>query len=176
MNVVHDLKPGNPPDEINVFIEIPHGTKNKYELDEDTGVIKLDRVVPTAFVYPVDYGLIPQTHWHDGDAIDAIIINRAEPYYPGTVVPARPVAVFRMIDSGEKDEKILCVPAGDKGLANITDKDDVSPVVLDEIKHFFEHYKDLQGKKVEIKAIEGRDAAVKVIEEGIALYQKENGK
>ncbi|MDP3999992.1 MAG: inorganic diphosphatase [bacterium] len=176
MNVVHDLTTGNPPDEINVFIEIPRGSKNKYELDEDTGVIVLDRVVPTAFVYPVDYGLVPRTHWHDGDAIDAMIINRAEPYYPGTVVPARPIAVLRMVDSGEKDEKVLCVPAGDAGMVHIKDKSDVSPVVLDEIKHFFEHYKDLQGKKVTIEAIEGRDAAVKVIEEGIALYEKKHGK
>ncbi len=176
MNVVRDLSIGNPPDELNVFIEIPRGSKNKYELDEDTGVITLDRTVPTAFVYPVDYGLIPQTHWHDGDAVDAIIINRAEPYFPGVVVPARPIAVLRMIDSGEPDEKVLCVPAGDMGMAHIKDKEDVSPVILDEIKHFFEHYKDLQGKKVEIKAIDGREAAVKVIEEGIALYKKEHGK
>lgn len=176
MNVVHDLSLGNPPDEVNVFIEIPRGSKNKYELDEDTGVITLDRILPTAFVYPVEYGLIPRTHWHDGDAVDAIILNHSDSFPTGTVVPARPIAVFRMIDSGEKDEKILCVPTGDPAMADITDKDDVAPAVLDEIKHFFEHYKDLQGKKVTIEAIEGREAAVKVIEEGAALYEQKHGK
>ncbi len=174
MNVIHDLSVGNPPDEVNVFIEIPRGSKNKYELDKESGVIVLDRVIPTAFVYPVDYGLVPQTHWHDGDAVDAIIINAAEPYYPGVVVPCRAIAVLRMIDSGERDEKILCVPAGDPRLAHIKDKDDISPEVLKEISHFFEHYKDLQGKKVTIDKIEGREAAIKVIEEGVALYQEQS--
>lgn len=172
MNPARDLSPGNPPDEVNVFIEIPRGSKNKYELDKETGVITLDRVFYTTFAYPMDYGLVPQTLWHDGDALDALVINSAEPYYPGVVVPARPVAVIRMIDTGEKDEKLICVPADDPRLEKIKDKGDIAPHVLKELTHFFEHYKDLQKKQVTIDGIEGRAAAQKVLAEGLKLYRE----
>lgn len=173
MNVVKDLSLGNPPDQVNVFIEIPRGAKNKYEVDKDSGLITLDRVFYTSFAYPMDYGLVPQTHWHDGDPLDALVINSAEPYFPGVVVPARPVAVIRMVDDGEKDEKLICVPADDPRLENIKDLGDIAPHVLKELTHFYEHYKDLQRKTVIIDGIEGRDAAVKVIEEASALYQQQ---
>jgi len=173
MNVIRDLSVGKPPEEVNVFIEIPRGAKNKYELDKDSGLVTLDRVFYASFAYPMDYGLIPQTHWHDGDPLDALVINSAEPYYPGVVIPARPVAVIRMVDDGEKDEKIICVPSDDPRLEGIKDKDDIAPHVLKDTQHVFEHYKDLQGQKVTIDKIEGREAARKVIQEGIELYQKQ---
>lgn len=174
MNVIHDLSVGNPPDELNVFIEIPRGSKNKYEIDKQSGLITLDRVFYTSFAYPMDYGLVPQTLWHDGDQLDALIINSAEPYYPGVVVPVRPVAVIRMIDTGEADEKLITVPVDDPRLEGIKDKDDIAPHVLKELTHFFEHYKDLQKKKVTIEGIDDRAAAIKVVEEAIALYQKQS--
>lgn len=176
MNVIKDLSIGNPPDEVNVFIEIPRGSKNKYEIDKDTGLVTLDRVFYTSFAYPLDYGLVPQTHWHDDDPLDALIINSAEPYYPGVVIPARPIAVIRMVDDGDKDEKLICVPQDDPRLTALTDKGDIAPHVLKELTHFFEHYKDLQDKEVTIDGIEGADAAKKVIEESVELYRKESGK
>ena len=173
MNVVKDLTIGNPPDQVNVFIEVPRGSKNKYELDKDTGLVTLDRVLYTPFVYPMDYGLIPQTHWHDGDPIDVVVLNAAEPYVPGAVVPARPVGVIRMIDDGERDEKVICVPVDSPQLAGVKDQGDITPHLLEETKYFFEHYKDLQGKKVTVEGIDSAAAAKKVIEEAVALYKKE---
>ena len=175
MNIVHDLPAGSA-DQLNVFIEIPKGSKNKYELDKDTGLITLDRVFYSAYAYPLDYGMVPQTHWHDGDPLDALVINTAEPYYPGVVVPARPIAVIRMIDNGEKDEKLICVPADDPRLAEFTDQDSIAPHVLKELTDFFENYKNLQGKTVTIDGIEGKDAARAVVEEGLKLYQEKFGK
>lgn len=173
MNVVKDLSIGKPPEEINVFIEIPRGSKNKYEVDKDTGLITLDRVAYTAFAYPLDYGLVPQTLSDDGDPLDALILNAAEPYYPGVVVPARPIAVINMIDDGEGDEKLICVPADSPQHSEVKDKDDIAPHLLKELTHFYEHYKDLQNKQAEVKSIEGRDAAQKVLQEAIALYKKQ---
>lgn len=175
MNIVHDL-PAGTPQELNVFIEIPRGSKNKYELDKDTGLITLDRVFYSAYAYPMDYGMVPQTHWHDGDPLDALVINTAEPYYPGVVVPARPIAVIRMVDDGERDEKLICVPVDDPRLAEFTDKDSIAPHVLKELTDFFENYKNLQNKTVTIEGIEGKDAAVKVVEEGLALYKEQLAK
>lgn len=171
MNVVKDLSIGNPPEEVNVFVEIPRGSKNKYELDKDSGLIAHDRTLYTPFVYPADYGLVPQTHWHDGDPLDALIINTAEPYFPGVYVPCRVVGVIRMVDDGEKDEKLVCVPADNPQTDGIKDIRDVSEHLLAEIKYFFEHYKDLQKKEVKISSIDGRDDAIKVIDEAIELYK-----
>ncbi len=175
MNPIHDIGIGDPPEVLNVLIEIPRGSKNKYEIDKETGLIVLDRVFHGAQVYPMDYGMVPQTHWHDGDPLDALIINTTDPYYPGVLVPARPIAVARMIDDGEKDEKLICVPVGEPRLAELKDKDDIAPHVLKELADFFENYKNLEGKKVTIGKIEGRDAAFAVVKEAQALYQKQFG-
>jgi inorganic pyrophosphatase len=175
MNILHDL-PAGTPQEVNIFIEIPKGSKNKYELDKDTGLITLDRVFYSAYAYPMDYGMVPQTHWHDGDPLDALVINTVEPYFPGVVVPARPIAVVRMVDDGEKDEKLICVPVDDPRLAEFKDKDDIAPHVLKELIDFFENYKKLQGKTVKIEGIDGRAEAEAAIEEGQQLYQEKYGK
>lgn len=176
MNLLHDLSLGTPPGKLNVFIEMPRGSKNKYELDKDSGLITLDRVFYGSQVYPMDYGLLPQTHWHDGDPLDALVMNTAEPYYPGVVVPVRPVAVVRMIDNGEKDEKLICVPLEDPRLAEVKDVGDIAPHTLKELKDFFETYKNLEGKKVSIEKTEGRKAAEAVVNEAIALYKEKYGK
>lgn len=174
MNPVTDLSPGNPPDEVNVFIEIPRGSKNKYEIDKETGLVTLDRVSYTAFAYPLDYGLVPQTLSDDGDPLDALILNSAEPYYPGVVIPSRPIAVIRMVDDGEGDEKLICVPADSPQHADVKDKGDIAPHLLKELTHFYEHYKDLQNKKTTIEGIDGRSAAIKVLDEAAKLYQKQS--
>lgn len=176
MNVLHDIPAGDGAGQVNVFIEIPRGSKNKYELDKDTGLITLDRVFYSSFVYPMDYGFVPQTHWHDGDPLDALIINTAEPYYPGIFVPTRPVAVLRMVDNGEKDEKLICVPADDPRLADVKDQGDIAPHIFKELTDFYENYKNLEDKKVTIEKIEGKAAAEAVVAEGIKLYQEKFGK
>ena len=172
MNPLHDLPAGNTPDELNVFIEIPRGSKNKYEIDKDSGLIKLDRVFYGPQTYPMDYGMVPRTHWHDGDPLDALIMTSTEPYFPGVVVPARPIAVVRMVDNGEKDEKLICVPLDDPRMTEFKDKDDIAPHVLKELVEFFVTYKNLEKKKVTVGGIDGAEAARKVVDEGVALYQE----
>lgn len=131
--------------QIDVVIEIPKGTRNKYEFDEE-GRIWLDRLLFTATHYPEDYGHVPDTLAEDGDPIDALVLLE-EPTFPGCHIHARPVAVFHMSDEKGLDEKLLCVPDGDPRVAHIQDLGDVSSFRLDEIAHFFTIYKDLEPNK-----------------------------
>lgn len=172
MNLWHDVSIGaDAPEKFNVIIEIPKGSSNKYELDKETGLIKLDRVLYSPMFSPMDYGFLPQTYWHDGDPLDALVMTTF-PLVPGVLVEVRPVAVVRMIDSGEKDEKIIAVPTKDPRFAGIKDISDIEEHILKEIKHYYEHYKDLQGKKVEVSAIEGAEEAKDVVKEGMKMYQE----
>lgn len=136
--------------EFDVTIEIPRGSRNKYEIDHDSGRLKLDRRLFTSMGYPADYGYIDDTLGEDSDPLDAIVLLK-ESVVPGCLVHARPVAVFRMTDEMGSDEKILCVLAGDPREDGIQDLGDVDQFVLDEIQHFFENYKVLEpGKGVEV--------------------------
>jgi inorganic pyrophosphatase len=172
----HDISPGeNAPEEITAFIEVSKGSMLKYELDKKSGFIKLDRVLYSAVHYPGDYGFIPQTISEDGDPTDVIIINNFA-INPGTLVTVRPIGILEMIDGGERDEKIICVPAPsvDPRFAKRFDIEDFSEHVILEIKHFFETYKQLQGKEVEIRGVAGNEAAKKAIQEAIALYKEQS--
>ncbi len=176
MNLLHDITPGaNVPNEITVVVEINKGSLNKYELDKETGLIKLDRVSHTAQTFPFDYGFVPQTHWHDGDPLDVILLTTS-PLIPGVLVDARPVGVMDMIDSGESDAKILAVPVGDPRFAHVKDLADVNPHFIKEVTHFYENYKKLQNKEVTIPTVRDADAAKEVIAEAIALYKTEFNK
>ncbi len=176
MNLLHDITPGKKiPNEINVIVEINKGSKNKYELDKETGLIMLDRVMYTSQDYPFDYGFVPQTHWHDGDPLDVVLLT-THPLVPGLLLTARPVGVFDMIDDGESDAKILAVPVKDPRFNDIKDLRDVNPHTIEEIKHFFETYKQIQNKEVTIPTIRDAKAAMEVITESIALYKKEFNK
>lgn len=168
MNLLHDI-PAGEANEMNVIIEIPRGTKNKYEIDKETGLIKLDRVGHTAQAYPFDYGFVPQTLWDDGDALDVVLLT-SEPLFPGLLVQARPVAVLHMIDGGEADEKVIAVPVGDPRFAQVTDLASVNPHTLKEISHFFATYKQVQGKKVEVGEYEDAPVAKQAFERGVKLY------
>ncbi|MBW3538134.1 inorganic diphosphatase [Candidatus Parcubacteria bacterium] len=137
------------PDVVNVVVEIPAGSRNKYEYDEEMDAIKLDRVGYAAMAHPYDYGFIPATRSDDGDHLDAFVLLDHS-VFPGCVVAARPIGLLRMIDDGEGDEKIICVPAGDVRYQHVQELSDLSAHLPKEIQHFFEHYKDLQGKKCEI--------------------------
>ena len=150
------------PEEFNVVIEIPKGSRNKYEYDEELDIIKLDRVTYSAMAHPYDYGFIPGTRSEDGDHLDAFVILDTS-VFPGCLVSARPVGVLDMIDDGERDEKIIAVPVNDVRYSHISDIDQLTPHIKKEIQHFFEHYKDLQGKKVEITSWGNREKAIEVM-------------
>lgn len=176
MNLLHDIAPGkNIPEEINVIVEINKGSKNKYELDKETGLIMLDRVMYTSQDYPFDYGFVPQTHWHDGDPLDVVLLT-THPLVPGLLLKARPVGVLDMIDDGESDAKILAVPVKDPRWNDVKDLADVNPHTIDEIKHFFETYKQIQKKTVTVPTIRDAASAKEVVLESIELYKKEFNK
>lgn len=176
MNLLHDIVAGDDiPNEINVIVEINKGSLNKYELDKETGLIMLDRVSHTAQTFPFDYGFVPQTHWHDGDPLDVILITTS-PLIPGILVKARPLAVLDMIDSGESDAKIIAVPAGDPRFGHMNDLSDVNPHFVKEVTHFYENYKKLQNKVVTIPTVRDAKAAREVITEATELYKKEFNK
>jgi inorganic pyrophosphatase len=169
MNLLHDIAPGTK-EKMNVIIEVPRGSMNKYEIDKETGLIALDRVLHTAQQYPFDYGFVPQTLWDDGDALDVILLT-TQPLMPGILVHARPVAVLPMVDGGEKDEKVLAVPANDPRFNDIKSLADVNKHTLKEISHFFLTYKQLQNKEVTLGEFEDKAAAEAAFVRGCEMYQ-----
>lgn len=170
MNLLHDIPAGaNAPEIINVIIEIPKGSKNKYEIDKETGLIMLDRTLHTAQDYPFDYGFMPQSHWEDGDPLDVVVLT-TYPLAPGILVKVRPVGVVNMIDDGESDAKIIAVPEKDPRFNHVQDLKDVNPHTIKEIEHFFLTYKQLQKKEVTIDSTEDKTAAHKAILKSQELY------
>ena len=153
--------------EFDVTIEIPKGHRNKYEVDHESGRIRLDRLLFTAMSYPADYGYIEDSLGEDSDPLDALVLLQ-EPTFPGCIVRARPIGMFHMRDEAGGDDKILCVPAGDPRQAHITELDQISEFDRLEIQHFFETYKDLEpGKSVEGAHWAGRLEAEKCINEAL---------
>ncbi|EKD67169.1 MAG: hypothetical protein ACD_48C00563G0001 [uncultured bacterium] len=176
MNLWHDVPLGDKkPEEINVIIEIPRGSLNKYEIDKETGLIALDRVSHTAQPFPFDYGFAPQTLWDDGDALDVIVMT-TEPLHPGILVRVRPVGLMKMIDSGESDDKIIAVPVDDPRWAEVKTIDDVNKHTLKTMKHFYENYKTLQNKEVLINGFEGREQASAAVLRSIDMYKEKYAK
>lgn len=173
-NLLHDIDPGSA-SEITTIIEINRGSKNKYEIDKETGLIALDRVNHTSQDFPFDYGFIPQTLWDDGDAVDVIVLT-THPLFPGILVRVRPVAVMGMIDSGDKDDKIIAVPVGDPRWANVKDLSDVNPHTLKEIEHFYSTYKKIQKKEVTVTGFQGAKEAEATFERGKKLYKEAQSK
>jgi inorganic pyrophosphatase len=158
---------------INVVVEIPKGSHNKYEYDEKLDVIKLDRVLHSTVFYPADYGFIPQTRGGDGDHLDALIIM-TDPVFPGCMVEVRPIGVLYMEDQNEKDEKIIAVATGDPRMAHLKDVSDIDDFFKKQIHNFFETYKMLENKKVEVHHWHGRDVAYKIITESKDRFLSEN--
>ncbi len=150
--------------EVEALVEIPAGSRNKYEVNHETGELWLDRRLFTATRYPADYGFFPRTLAEDGDPLDCLILTE-EPTFPGCHIMVRPVCVFWMSDEAGPDAKIICVPAGDMRFEDLADIDDIPAYHLDEIEHFFKIYKDLEpSKSTHTKNWEGREAAEKAFE------------
>jgi inorganic pyrophosphatase len=146
------------------FVEIPKGSRNKYEYDMKAGVIKLDRFLFSSMVYPTDYGFIPETLALDGDPLDAMVCV-SEATFPGCVIPVKPIGLFKMEDDKGIDDKILCVPLEDPAWNTLDKLDDLPKQLRDEIEHFFSVYKDLEQKKVTVDGWYSREDALKEIDE-----------
>lgn len=173
MHLWHDLSSGpQAPEIIHAVIEVPKGNRNKYEYSKKAGVIKLDRVLYSPVVYPGDYGFIPRTLFEDGDPMDVLVmINEAT--FPGCVIEARPIGMFKMIDDKEKDYKILAVPATDPNFNDYHDLSDISAHFPREVEHFFLTYKHLQGSTVETEGWVGAAEAKAAIETSRKKYSDE---
>ncbi|MCB0354639.1 MAG: inorganic diphosphatase, partial [Bdellovibrionales bacterium] len=156
---------------VDVFVEIPKGSRNKYEYDETHKAIRFDRMLFSSLHYPCDYGFIPETLGDDGDALDALVVVW-EPTFPGCLIQAMPVGVFEMSDEKGKDEKILCVPTRDPLWNHITELAALPPHLLKEIEHFFKVYKDLEDKKTEIRGWKGKKEAEELIREARKAFEK----
>lgn len=174
MNLWHDINPGTT-DEINTIVEINKGSKNKYEIDKETGLIALDRVAHTSQDFPFDYGFVPQTLGEDNDPLDVVILT-TYPLLPGILVRVRPVAVMKMIDSGEGDDKIIGVPCDDPRWSETKDLSDINKHTIKEIEHFYSTYKKLQNKVVEVKSFENKDVAIEVYKESVERYKQKFNK
>jgi inorganic pyrophosphatase len=154
-----------------VVIEIPKGSKNKYELDKETGLLRLDRVLYSAVHYPADYGFIPRTYCDDGDPLDVLVLGQ-EPVYPLTIVEARAIGVMRMRDDKGIDDKIVAVSVRDPAFADYTDKSQLPAHLLREVKRFFQDYKSLEHKQVIVQDLLGPADAIAIINDALDLYRK----
>ena len=173
MNIWHDISPNRiTAKSFEAYIEIPKGCKTKYELDKETGVLKLDRVLYTSTVYPANYGFIPRTFADDGDPLDVLVLC-GETIYPHTLVKCYPIGVITMIDGGSLDEKIIAIPFGDPTYNSYGDIHELPEHIFNEMMHFFEVYKSLEhDKKTTVKEICHRDEAMDIINKCIKTYKK----
>ncbi|MDL2220381.1 inorganic diphosphatase [Eubacteriales bacterium OttesenSCG-928-N14] len=171
MNPWHDISPERvTPDSFVAVIEIPKGTKNKYELDKATGLLRLDRVLYTSTHYPANYGMIPRTFAEDDDPLDVLVLCQ-EPLVPMCLVQCRPIGVMVMIDDDERDEKIIAVAEGDPTMAEYKDIDDLPSHIMTEIRHFFEVYKTLEHKTTVVKKLQNVEQAKQVINTCMRSYR-----
>ena len=154
-----------------VIVEIPKGSTNKYELDKETGLLRLDRVLYSAVYYPADYGFIPRTYCDDGDPLDALVLGQ-EPVYPLTIVEARAVGVMRMRDEKGVDDKIVAVSVRDPSFSEYSDKAQLPGHVLRQVRRFFEDYKVLEHKQVVVEDMLGPEDAVRIIKEALEMYRQ----
>lgn len=162
------------PRDFQAVIEIPLGSNVKYELDKDTGMLKVDRIIHSAVFYPANYGFIPQTYAEDNDPLDVLVLCQ-EPVLPLALIQARAIGLMTMIDSGASDDKVIAVATNDPEFSEYVEARDLPPHRLLVLRRFFSDYKQLEGKKVEVEDIRQAYAAAKVIERALARYQEEKG-
>lgn len=158
---------------VTVMVEIPKGSRNKYEFDPKSGRIRFDRMLFSAVHYPSDYGYILDTLGADGDPLDVLVLV-SEPTFPGCLIEVKPIGLFKMWDEKGRDEKILCVPISDPHWNRLNELGDVNPHLLIEIEHFFSIYKDLEEKKVAVEGWEERERALEIIRESQERFQTAN--
>ena len=170
MNIWHDISPERiTPESFTVVIEISRGSKNKYELDKETGLIMLDRVLYTSTHYPANYGFIPRTYGDDNDPLDVLVLC-SQALEPLTLVRCYPIGYISMLDDGRNDEKIIAIPYGDPTYNGYKTIEDLPAHIFDEMRHFFKVYKSLEDKKTVAGEVNSRDAAVDVIAKAVDHY------
>ena len=168
----HEVSPGkSTPEYVNAIIEIPRGSRAKYEIDKESGLIKLDRVIYASMYYPLNYGFIPQTLGDDGDPLDIVVLTQVS-VVPLCMIPSKVIGVMQMVDRGEADEKIIAVAEQDPSVSHINTVEDLPAYLLSELKHFFENYKTLENKKVVINEFHSRKDAFNVVNASLEHYQK----
>ena len=160
------------PDVVNGIIEITQKTRSKYELDKDTGMLVLDRVIASSMYYPANYGFIPQTYCDDKDPLDILVLSQID-IVPMCIVEAKVIGVMSMIDGGEQDDKIIAVATGDKSVNHMNDISDLPPHTLKEIQNFFEDYKKLENKTTQVEGFKGAAEAKEIVKQSIVDYKKE---
>ncbi len=170
-NIWHDISPKRiKPEDFICVVEIQKGSKKKYELDKETGFIMLDRILYTSTRYPANYGFIPRTYGDDNDPLDVLLLC-SEKLEPMTLVRAYPIGVITMIDNGRNDEKIIAIPFSDPNYNCYKNIDDLPKHIFDEMRHFFEVYKNLENKETAVDDVSDREAALKVIADAIENYK-----
>ncbi len=171
-NVWHDISPERiKPDDFICVIEIPKGSKKKYELDKESGYIILDRILYTSTHYPANYGFIPHTYGDDKDPLDVLLLC-SEPLEPLTLVRAYPIGMIAMIDNGNNDEKIIAIPYNDPTYNHYTNIDQLPKHIFDEMRHFFKVYKNLENKETAVNEVSGKEDALRIIAAAIDNYNK----
>jgi inorganic pyrophosphatase len=158
------------PNKVNAIIEIPKGSRAKYELDKETGMLKLDRVLYSSVYYPANYGFIPRTYCDDNDPLDILVLSQIE-MQPLCLVEAKIIGVMRMLDQGEADDKLIAVCANDMSVNHINDINELPPHFIEEMRHFFEEYKKLEHKVVKIEEFQGERLAKKILGHAIKDYE-----
>ncbi len=170
MNPWHDVSPGdNVPKTVNAIIEIPKNTRAKYELDKETGLLKLDRVLYASMYYPANYGFIPQTYCDDNDPLDILVLSQIT-MQPMCLVDARVIGVMRMMDVGESDDKIIAVAENDMSVSHIHNVTELPPHFFKELRNFFEDYKKLENKTVIVEEFQDKTTAMEIVDQSIIDY------
>lgn len=171
-NPWHSVSPGSEvPNVVNAIIEIPKGCRAKYELDKESGLLKLDRVLYSSVYYPANYGFIPQSYCDDHDPLDILVISQIE-CVPMCIIDAKIIGVMQMIDGGEADDKIIAVAANDMSVNHINDITELPPHFIDEMRHFFEEYKKLEKKTVVVEEFQNKEKAKQIILKSFEDYRK----
>jgi len=169
----HGVPPGDQaPRTVNAVIEIPQGSRAKYEIDKESGLLKLDRVIYSSFYYPCNYGFIPQTYGDDKDPLDILVISTLS-VQALCLVEAKVIGVMQMIDSGDADDKIIAVAAHDPGVNHYNNIEELPPHFFEELRHFFEEYKRLENKTVTVNEFGDKATALTIIEDAVKLYKEQ---
>jgi inorganic pyrophosphatase len=170
-NPWHDVDPGQSiPEMVNGIVEIPKGTRAKYELHKESGLLMLDRVLYSSVYYPANYGFIPQTYGEDGDPLDILVLSQID-VVPLCIVPAKVIGVMRMLDNGDADDKIIAVASGDPSVSHINDIRELPGHFISELRNFFEEYTKLEHKRVVVEEFFGRQVATDILYDCLKRYQ-----